>query len=237
MSDFMTTRWSIVLAASGPAESGETALARLCEAYWQPLYEYVRRQGYDATAAGDLTQDFFAHLLEKKWLDGIEREGAKFRSFLLKSMQWVIADDRRRQGAQKRDYRRTQSLNFDPTQAEGQYLKEPATEDATPEQAFDRQWALTLLDRAMIRLRAETTKVGKQLWFDALCGFLSTEPGQGDYEAISQQFGVSRNAIASAVKRLRLRYREMIRSEVADTLVDPAGVEVEMQELFAALRR
>lgn len=237
MSEFLTTRWSIVLAASGSAESCEAALARLCEAYWQPLYDYVRRQGYDATAAGDLTQDFFAHLLEKKWLDGIEREGAKFRSFLLRSMQWVIADDRRRQVVQKRDYRRTLRLQFDREQAEGQYLQEPATEDATPEEAFDRQWALTLLDRAMTRLRLETRQGGKELWFDALCGFLSTEPGAGDYERISQQFAVSRNAIASAVKRLRTRYREMIRYEVADTLVDAGGVEVEMQELFAALRR
>jgi RNA polymerase sigma factor (sigma-70 family) len=237
MSEFVTTRWSLVLAAGGAAETREAALARLCAAYWQPLYEYVRRQGYDATAAGDLTQDFFAQLLEKNWLDGIEREGSKFRSFLLKSMQWIIADDRRRQGAQKRDYRRTQSLHFDRERAEGQYLNEPIALDATPEQAFDRQWALTLLDRAMIRLRKETTQVGKQLWFDALCGFLSTEPGAGDYEEISRQFGVSRNAIASAVKRLRTRYREMIRHEVADTVVDPGGVELEMQELFAALRR
>jgi RNA polymerase sigma factor (sigma-70 family) len=237
MSEFHTTRWSIVLAAGGSAESREAALARLCEAYWQPLYEYVRRQGFDPTAAGDLTQDFFAQLLEKNWLDGIEREGARFRSFLLKSMQWIIVDEKRRQGAQKRDCQRTRSLQFDRDQAEGQYLNEPATGEATPEEAYDRQWALTLLDRAMIRLRAETRMAGKEKWFEALCGFLSTEPGAGEYQAISGRFGVSRNAIASAVRRLRARYREIIREEVAETLVDARGVDEEMRELFAALRR
>jgi RNA polymerase sigma factor (sigma-70 family) len=235
MSDFFTTRWSIVIAAGGSAETREIALARLCEAYWQPLYDYVRRQGFDAAAAADLTQDFFAQLLGKNWLDGIEREGAKFRSFLLKSMQWVIADEKRRQVAQKRDYRRTQALQMDWSEAEDRYLHEPATLDVTPEQAFDRQWALTLLDRAMIRLRAETKVGGKEAWFDALCAFLSEEPVAGEYEGVAERFGVSRNAIASAVKRLRARYREIMRSEVAETLVDGNGVDEELHELFAAL--
>jgi RNA polymerase sigma factor (sigma-70 family) len=237
MSDFLTTRWSLVLAAGGSAETREMALARLCEAYWQPLYEYVRRHGHDAAAAGDLTQDFFAQLLEKDWLSKIEPKGARFRSYLLQSMQWLMADEKRRRGAQKRDYRRTLSWQLDRESAEGQYLSEPIADDVTPEQAYDRQWALTLLDRAMTRLRAETRMVERETWFDALCGFLSTEPQAGEYEVISKHFGVSRNAIASAVKRLRVRYREMIRSEVAETLADAEGVDEEMAEIFAALRR
>lgn len=148
-----------------------------------------------------------------------------------------MADEKRRQGVQKRDYRRTLNSQLDREYAEGQYLGELMADDATPEQAYDRQWALTLLDRAMTRLRAETRMVEREVWFDALCGFLSTEPQVGEYEVISNHFGVSRNAIASAVKRLRVRYREMIRSEVAETLADAEGVDEEMSEIFAALRR
>jgi hypothetical protein len=128
-------------------------------------------------------------------------------------------------------------MGWDWEQTEELCPNEPMAGDATPEEAFDRQWALTLLDRAMIRLRAETKMVGKEVWFDALCGFLSTEAQVGEYEAISTRFAVSRNAIASAVKRLRTRYREMIRDEVAETLADARSVDEEMQELFAALRR
>lgn len=234
-SNFLTTRWSVVLAAGGDVESRDAALARLCEAYWQPLYAYVRRRGHGPEEARDLTQEFFAQLLEKRWLDGVEREGGKFRSFLLAVMQGVLSGERKKAMAGKRGSG-VSPLSLDWNEAEGCYRIEIASGEDTPERAFDRRWAATVLHRAFQRLQADAAAAGRELLFVALSPFLSAEPEAGDYARLAQETGMSRNAIAAAVKRLRGKYRETIRAEVMDTVESEVRVDEEMQELFAALR-
>lgn len=232
---FLTTRWTQVLAAGGDSESREAALARLCETYWQPLYAYVRRRGYGPEEAQDLTQEFFAQLLEKQWLAGLERAGGKFRSYLLAVMQGVLTGERRKHSAAKRGGG-VPTLSLDWENAEGAYALEPVAPGDTPERAYDRRWAAMVLHRGLLRLQAEALAANKQRLFQALSPFLSGEPDPGDYAALAQELGLSRNAVAAAVKRLRGRYREAIRDEVMDTLTDGNDVEAELQELFAALR-
>jgi DNA-directed RNA polymerase specialized sigma24 family protein len=232
---FLTTRWTQVLAAGGDTESRDVALSRLCEAYWQPLYAYVRRRGHAPEEAQDLTQEFFAQLLEKRWLDGVERAGGKFRSFLLAVMQGVMTGERRKHLAEKRG-RGVLPLSLDWVDAEGAYSLEPVAPGDTPERAFDRRWAATVLHRGLLRLQAESVAAGKERLFHSLSPFLSGEPETGDYAALAQEYSLSRNGIAAAVKRLRSRYREAIRAEIMDTLEDVNAVEAELQELLAALR-
>lgn len=232
---FLTTRWTQVLTAGGDTESRGVALARLCEAYWQPLYAYVRRRGYDPEEAQDLTQEFFAQLLEKRWLEGVKRSGGKFRSFLLAVMQGVMTGERRKHLAEKRGGGIV-PISLDWVDAEGAYKLEPVAPGDTPERAFDRRWATTVLHRGLLRLQAEAVTAGKERLYHSLSPFLSGEPEAGDYAALAQEYGLSRNGIAAAVKRLRTRYREAIRAEIMDTLEDVNEVELELQELLAALR-
>lgn len=234
MSDFVTTRWSIVLAAGQPGEARDAALARLCEAYWQPLYLFVRRRGHSPEAAQDLTQEFFARLLEKQWLDGVVPDGGKFRSFLLCAMQRLLIDQHKHTTAEKRGGG-VRPLSLDWAAAEGRFRDEPVTDDS-PERAYDRRWALEVLHRALERLRADAEASGKAALFEALRPFLSAEPEDGAYDAIGRKLGLSRNGVAAAVKRLRARYREMFRAEVAETLADSSRVDAEIAELLAALR-
>jgi RNA polymerase sigma-70 factor (ECF subfamily) len=230
---FLTTRWSVVLAAAGDDSRGkEEALAVLCGDYWKPVYAYIRRRGHDIEEARDLTQEFFARLLEKDWLSSLTREGGGFRGFLLTMLKRFLVSEHRRDTAAKRGGTQ-QRLSLDVV---GE-LPEPASHDETPEQAFDRRWALTVLDRAVSRLRDETSASGKLDLFTALVPFLSGEPAAGTYDGMAPQLGMNAPAIAMAVRRLRLRFRDHVRAEVAETLADPAQAEHEMKELLAALRR
>lgn len=231
---FASTHWSVILAAShsDPVQQA-AALEQLCRTYWYPVYSYIRRRGNGPENAEDLAQEFFARLLEKQWLEGVERNGSRFRSFLLTALNGFLANEYDRATAAKRGGGRT-ILSLDAEDAERRYLQEPCTTE-TPEGIFDRRWALTVLDRALSRLKEETAATGKARHFELLNPFLSRTPEPGEYAPIAAELGVSSGALGVAVHRMRQRYRELVRAEIADTLTDPSRVDEEMSQLFAAL--
>jgi RNA polymerase sigma factor (sigma-70 family) len=232
---FATTHWSAVVSA-GRADSPQSAeaLTQLCQAYWFPLYAYVRRRGNAPEDAQDLTQAFFERLIEKNWLADIEPTGGRFRSFLLTAMNRFLANEYDRNRAAKRGGGQP-LVSLDTQEAEHRYTLEAATEE-TPERIFERRWALEVLDHALAQLQIELTRAGKARNFDRLQPFLSQEPATGDYAAAAAELGVTSGAIGVAVHRLRHRYRELVRAEIAATLADPTAVDLELQHLFAALR-
>lgn len=229
---FATTRWSIVLAARAPAEdAGGAALATLCRSYWYPLYAFVRRQGLGEHDAQDLTQEFFARLLEKGWLGGVERERGRFRSWLLASMKHFLANEWDKSRAKKRGGG-VATISFDAMSAETRFRHEPADTE-TAEKLYDRRWALTLLDQVLARLREEMSAAGKLDLFEALK--FSLTGGRTAYAEVAAALGMSEGAVKVAVHRLRERYRELIRAEIAETVATPAEVEDELRHLLAAL--
>ena len=230
-SRFGATRWSVVLAARGDEPAARTALQILCENYWYPLYAFVRRQGHDPPDAQDLTQEFFARLLEKGWLESVSREKGRFRSFLLASMKHFLANERDRARALKRGGGRA-PVPLDAKSAESRYAIEPA-DPMTPEKVFDRRWALTLLDQVLKRLRAELAAGGKAVLFEELKPALTGEPTP--YARVAEKLGMSEGAVKVAAHRLRRRYREMIRAEVAQTVGNEKDVDEELRDLMSAL--
>jgi RNA polymerase sigma-70 factor (ECF subfamily) len=234
---FATTRWSIVLAAQDGrnAHHGEsavrTALGELCQRYWYPLYAFVRRQGHAPHDAQDLTQEFFARLIEKQWLASVVPDRGRFRSWLLASMRHFLANEWNRLGAQKRGGGAL-VLSLDETNAEGRYLHEPP-DPLDAAQLFERRWALTLLDEVLARLRTEMEAAGKSAHFEALKPALTGEPIA--HTEAAARLGMSEGSVRVTVHRLRERYRELLRAAVADTVDSPAEIEAELQHLFAAL--
>jgi RNA polymerase sigma factor (sigma-70 family) len=231
--NFATTRWSLVLAAGGDRASPETgqALAALCEAYWYPLYAEARRRGLSPEDAGDRTQAFFARLLEKGDLAAADRQRGRFRSFLLASFGHFLSNQWDRERAAKRGGGRV--VTIDAAKVESRYALEPSHE-ATPERLFDRRWALTVIDRALGRLREESQRQGKAEQFDALKGALAGDRGT-PYAELAQRLGTTEAAVKTAVCRLRGRCRELIREEIAQTVASPEDVDEELRALFAAL--
>ena len=223
------------MTAAGHADSAKRAeaLEKLCRAYWYPLYAYVRRRGNGPEDAQDLTQEFFARLLEKNWLADIEPVGGHFRSFLLTALNHFLANVYEHNRTAKRGGGK-QIISLDQEHAEERYLNEP-TVDETPEKIFERRWAVAVLEQALTRLRAETRQTDRSRHFDLLNPFLSREAGDGEYAAVGAQLGISAGAVGVAVYRLRQRYRELVRAEISDTLVDPSRVDEEMRYLFTAL--
>ena len=221
--------------AAGRSESEQqaAALQQLCNAYWYPLYAYVRWRGHGPEDAQDLTQEFFLRLIEKKWLSGVAPEGARFRSFLLTVLKAFLANAHDRAQAAKRGGGKI-FVPLDSERAEDRLAHEPATNE-TPETAFDRRWALAVLAEALQRLRTAAGAAGKSRHFDLLQPFLSREPVDGEYASLAEALGISASAVGVAVHRLRQRYREMLRATVADTLADPGQVDDEMRHVFAAL--
>lgn len=230
---FATTHWSVVLAAgrSGSPRQAE-ALEKLCRGYWYPLYAYIRRRGHGPEDAKDLTQEFLARLLEKNWLADVDPHTGRFRSFLLTTLSRFLLNDYDRSQAAKRGGGKI-LLSLDQEQAEGRYRHEPAT-DETPETIYQRRWALAVLDEALMHLREELNAAGKLLQFELLNPFLSREAEPGEYSRIAERLGLSVGAVAVAIHRLRQRYREVVREEVAHTLANAAQVEEEMCCLFRA---
>ena len=231
---FKTTHWSVVILAGQPAShQAAESLEKLCRAYWFPLYAYVRRRGHTPEDAQDLTQEFFLRLLQKHYLTHADRNKGRFRSFLLSSLDHFLANDWRRAQAEKRGGGHP-PISLDDASAEGRYTLEPLS-DLTPERLYERQWALTLLDHALAMLREEFTAAGQARQFNHLRGFLTTEAAQGSYAATAAELGMTTGAMASAVHRLRHRYRELVREEIAHTVASPAEVEDELRWLFAAV--
>jgi len=231
-SDFPTTRWTLVTAASDPARrENRAALVSLCESYWYPLYAYVRRRGHSADEAQDLTQEFFLRILEGRYLDRADREKGRFRSFLLTSMKFFLADEMDRSRAQKRGGAAV--LPFELSCGEERYQREPAHNE-TPERIFERRWAHSLLDRVLTRLRDEFVQHGRLDHFNKLKVFLLGQ-GEAPYATLARELDLSEGALKVAIHRLRKRYRELFRQEIAETVADPAEVESELRYLAAAL--
>jgi RNA polymerase sigma-70 factor (ECF subfamily) len=231
---FATTRWSVVLAAGDSATPGSRdALARLCEIYWYPLYAFARRWGHTADEAQDLTQEFFTRLLEKHYLEDVRPERGRFRSFLLASLKHFLLNERDRDQAQKRGGGRA-PIPLELDTAEGRYRLEPP-DTATPETIFERRWALTLLDRVLERLRREHVESERERLFEALKGFLTGQSETPKYGDVGASLGMTEGAVKVAVHRLRRRFGELLRDEIADTVADPADVEDEIRYLFKVL--
>jgi RNA polymerase sigma-70 factor (ECF subfamily) len=231
---FTTTHWSAVLqAGQGNSPGADAALSRLCQTYWYPLYVFVRRKGQNPEDAQDLVQGFFARLLEKNYLRGADPEKGKFRSFLIVALKRYMAKEWDRANRLKRGGgAKVLSLNEENT--EFRYRAEPA-DALTPEKAYERHWAMTLLDQVLARLEAESAADGKAELFAELKGVLSGEKGFGSYEKIAEKLGMSQGAIRVAVHRLRQRYRELLRLEIANTVSSPEEIEEELRHVFAAL--
>ena len=231
---FVTTRWSVVLAAGHSDTTGaHDALAHLCKSYWYPLYAYARRGGCSPHDAQDLTQEFFARLLAGNWVAEADRQRGRFRSFLLSAMKHFMANEWHKARAQKRGGGQP-ILSLDDDSAEHRYRLEPA-EKATPESLFERGWALTLLDGVLARLEDEYRSTGKLAWLETIRPALTTDREAIDYTAVAHKLGMTETAARVAVHRLRQRYRQLIRAEVASTVASPEEVEAEMRHLFQAL--
>jgi len=207
-------------------------MAELCSIYWYPLYAFVRRSGHEAHEAEDLTQEFFARLLAKHYLTDVAPEKGRFRSFLLASMKHFLANEYDRANALKRGGGR-QAIALDALRADSRYGMEPADE-LTPERLFERGWALAVLEQVLTRLETEQSVAGKASQFGTLKGFL-TGGGEGGYAEAGERLGMSAGAVKVAVHRLRRRYRELLREEIAHTVAEPAEIDEEIRYLLSCL--
>lgn len=231
---FATTRWTVVLAAGNRSTpQADVALEELCRTYWYPLYAYVRRHGQSREDAQDLTQAFFASLLEKNYLERIRSDGGKFRSFLLVAMKRFLANAWDHANCQKRGGG-VVPLSLDWQEADTRYQINPA-DNLTPDKLFDRAWAVTVLERVITRLRDENIAEGKAELYEQLKQFLMVGKSEISYVEAAKALAMSEGSLRVAVHRLRRRYRELLRDEIAQTLSDPAQADEEMQVLFSAL--
>ena len=231
---FPPTLWSMVLKAGGErsAQSRE-ALATLCNAYWYPLYVFLRRQGKSVHDAEDLTQGFFLHLFERNGLDKVRPAKGRFRSFLLASLKHFQADDWEKSMAQKRGGG-AGFVSFEIANAEERYRGE-SLEYSDPEKLYERRWAITLLNRVLGRLEVEFASAGRKDRFDHLHIFLSGDRENLTYGEAAKRLGMTEGAVKIAVLRLRQRYRELLLAEVADTVASETDIDEEMRHLFAVL--
>jgi len=231
---FATTHWTVVLAAGrAPSPQAEVALASLCEAYWYPLYAFARRHGNGPEDAEDLTQEFFARLLERNYLAKADRERGKFRTFLLSSMKNFLVNEWKRSARLKRGGGET-IISFDLAVAEGRFAAEPAV-DAGPEPAYERQWAVALIEQVFTVLRREYGAVNKDRLLDELKGFVWGEESSASYADIGRKFNLTEGAVKVSVHRLRQRFRELLRAEVAQTVSRPEEIDDELRHLIAVL--
>jgi RNA polymerase sigma-70 factor (ECF subfamily) len=231
---FTTTHWSVVLAAgSGASTQSAAALEQLCQAYWRPLYAYIRRRGHSPEDAQDLTQGFFAHLLEKNWVGDADRERGRFRTFLLTAVQRFLSHQRERALAIKRGGQ-CAFLSLDQLNSEERHQREPS-DGWTPEKVFERRYALALLDKALTALRAEYARAGKTSLFEAFQTFLSGEHTHGGSVAAAAQLNMSEGTARVWIHRLRRRYGELLRLEIAQTVATPAEAEEELRHILAVL--
>jgi RNA polymerase sigma-70 factor (ECF subfamily) len=230
---FEATRWSIILAAGRDDPAQAAALDRLCRTYWYPLYAFVRRQGRSPEDAQDLTQAFLARLIAKRDLAGVDRAKGRFRSFLLAAMKHFLANERDKARALKRGGG-AHVTSLDAGDAETRYLREPA-DPVTPERVFERRWALTLLDEVLRRLRAEYEVRGQGALFEALKDTLAGGGGADGHAAAAHRLGMTEGAVKVAAHRLRRRYRDLLRAEIAATVDAPGEVDDELRHLFAVL--
>ena len=235
MSGFPTTAWTVVSRArSGVDTEAREALAFLCAAYWLPLYSFARRLGHASEDALDLTQGYFALLIEKDYLGDVRLREGRFRAFLLTSFRHFLSKERDRAGALKRGGGRV-LLSIDAQEAEGRHADEPL-ETLDPEALFERRWALTILERAMVRLRHEFAADGRAVEFEQLEGYLTGIEPKAPYQSAAERLGTTEGAIKKMVHRLRRRYGQLLREEIAATVADPEEIDAELRHLLATVR-
>lgn len=223
----------MLAAAEGESTEAQDALAKLCQQYWAPLYGFVRQRGHSVEDARDLTQGFFAKLIEKRYVAQADLDRGRFRTFLLASLKHFLSHERGRRAAQKRGGGRT-ILSLDFESAEKAYACEPST-DVTPERLFERRWALTVLQRALVSLEQEHREAGRLEEFERLRPFLTGDGETPTYAQLATEIGGSEGAIRVAVHRLRRRFRSALKEEVAQTVGDAADADDELRQLFEAL--
>ena len=231
---FVTTHWSVVLAAGDPVAPGsDAALAELCRTYWYPLYAFIRRKGHSPHDAQDFTQAFFARLLEKNYVAQADRERGRFRTYLLAALTHFLADEWDKARRLKRGGGR-EMISFDAVSAEERYRLEPIDQlDAAT--LYERRWVTTLFEKVLTRLEEEFREAGKGGLFDGLKSSLVAADSGSSYAQLGAQLGLKEDAVKQAVHRMRRRYRELFREEIAQTVAGPGEVEDELNHLFAVL--
>lgn len=230
---FQTTHWSVVLQANGDGHTAQSALEKLCRDYWYPLYLYVRRDGHDATDAEDLTQGFFEHLLRGDRLRQADQSRGRFRTFLLAALKNFLCDARDHRSRIKRGGRHT-FVSWDAEEAEARFAAE-AADSASPDVLFDRRWAAVTVERVQQRVREEFHAAGKAALHDALTRHADED--EPTYEEIARQLGTTEAAVKAAAHRLRLRLRERLWEEVAQTVSSPQEMKAELGLILEAAAR
>ncbi len=230
---FTTTHWSVVLEAQGESSAAHEALEKLCGIYWRPIYSFVRRQGIRPEEAEDITQGFFAQLLERRKFSALRKEKGRLRSFLLGALKYFLADEQRRAMAIKRG-KGQRLIPLEELRA-GERIEMEPSDPMTAEMIYERRWALTVLERVLGRLKDEYMAAGKTALFDALKELLPDEPGSSSQAEIAAQLGMTENAIRQAFYRFRQRYQSILREEIANTVATPGDIEDELRHLIAVL--
>jgi RNA polymerase sigma-70 factor (ECF subfamily) len=230
---FTTTHWSVVLEAQGESPAAQEALNKLCRTYWRPIFAFLRRQGVSPHEAEDITQGFFAQLLERGSLDAVRKEKGRLRSYLLGALKYFLADEQRRAMAIKRG-KGQRLVPLEELRAENRAEMEPA-DPVTAEMIYERRWALTVLERVLSRLKDEYRAAGNAALFDSLKELLPDEPGSPSQAQIAARLGMTENAVRQAFHRFRQRYQSLLREEIAHTVATPADIEDELRHLIAVI--
>jgi RNA polymerase sigma factor (sigma-70 family) len=230
---FTTTHWSVVLEAQGESPAAQEALEKLCRMYWRPTFAFLRRQGIAPAEAEDITQGFFAELLERRSLSAVRKEKGRLRSFLLGGLKYFVANEERRVMAIKRG-KGQRPIPLEELRAGERIETEPA-DPMTPDQIYERRWALTVLERVLSRLKDEYLAADNAALFDSLKELLPDEPGSPSQAEIAARLGISENAVRQAFYRFRQRYQTLLREEIANTVATPGDIEDELRHLITVL--
>ncbi len=230
---FATTHWSVVLEAQGESPAAQEALEKLCRTYWRPIYGFLRRQGFRPEEAEDITQGFFAQLLERRKFSALRKEKGRLRSFLLGALKYFLADEQRRAMAIKRG-KGQRLIPLQDLRADERVEMEPA-DPVTAEMIYERRWALTVLAQVLERLKNEYRTAGNAALFDSLKQLLPDEPGSSSQVEIAARLGMTENALRQAFYRFRQRYQLLLREEIAHTVATPGDIEDELRHLIAVL--
>jgi len=230
---FTTTHWSVVLEAQGESPAAHEALEKLCRTYWRPIYAFLRRQGVSPEEAEDITQGFFAQLLERRKFSAVRKEKGRLRSFLLGALKYFLADEQRRAMAIKRG-KGQRLIPLEDLRSDERTEMEPA-DPMTAEMIYERRWALTVLEQVLDRLKNEYRAAGNAALFDSLKQLLPDEPGSPSQAEIAAQLAMTENALRQAFYRFRQRYQALLREEIAHTVATPGDIEDELRHLIAVL--
>jgi len=228
-----TTNWSVVLEAQGQSPAAQEVLEKLCRTYWRPIFAFLRRQGISPEEAEDITQGFFAQLLERRSLDAVRKEKGRLRSFLLGALKYFVVDEQRRAMAVKRG-KGQRLIPLEELRADERIEMEPS-DPMTAEMIYERRWALTVLERVLSRLKDEYVAAGNAALFDALKELLPDEPGSPSQAEIAARLGMTENAVRQAFYRFRQRYQALLREEIANTVATPGDIEDELRHLISVV--